>query len=264
MAKKIYEEENIRGIATAIREKTSTDKTYKISDMPEGVNEVYEAGQLSEYDKFWDNYQTNGNRRNYYNAFYGSGWNNETFKPKYNIQPTNSYMMFANSQISGDLVEILSNLGITFDLSKNTNTVAHTFANTQFTRIGIVSCISVAQATNLFQNSKQLTTVDKLILKPEGTQPLDNSFLNCTTLENITIEGVIGRNISLAHSPLTAASITNIINVLSDTAEEMTATFNLSAVNNAFETSKGAEDGSTSEEWLTLVSSKPNWKIELV
>lgn len=46
MAKKVYEEENISNIAIAIREKTGGDKTYKTSEMVDGVREVYEAGQI--------------------------------------------------------------------------------------------------------------------------------------------------------------------------------------------------------------------------
>jgi hypothetical protein len=36
----------------------------------------------------------------------------------------------------------------------------------------------------------------------------------------------------------------------------LTAKFSLKAVNKAFETSEGANDGSTSEEWFTLTESK--------
>lgn len=45
MAKKIYEESNISAIAESIRAKTGTDTKYKTSEMPSGVNEVYESGK---------------------------------------------------------------------------------------------------------------------------------------------------------------------------------------------------------------------------
>ena len=45
MAKKVYEEENIRAIADKIREKTGGDSTYKVAQMPKGIEEVYEAGK---------------------------------------------------------------------------------------------------------------------------------------------------------------------------------------------------------------------------
>lgn len=44
MAKKAYEENNIRAIAEKIREKTGGETTYKTSEMPTGVDEVYTKG----------------------------------------------------------------------------------------------------------------------------------------------------------------------------------------------------------------------------
>lgn len=44
MANKKYEETDIQAIAEAIREKTGSEDSYKVSDMVSGVNEVYEAG----------------------------------------------------------------------------------------------------------------------------------------------------------------------------------------------------------------------------
>lgn len=42
------------------------------------------------YDKFWDTFQQNGNRKNYQNAF-GSCFTPEIFKPKYAIVPKRAY-----------------------------------------------------------------------------------------------------------------------------------------------------------------------------
>jgi hypothetical protein len=38
----------------------------------------------------------------------------------------------------------------------------------------------------------------------------------------------------------------------------------LRAVNKAFETSEGANDGKTSTEWETLIGTKTNWTIAYV
>jgi len=43
MAKKIYEEENIRAIAEKIREKTGGNSAYKTADMPGAIEDVFEA-----------------------------------------------------------------------------------------------------------------------------------------------------------------------------------------------------------------------------
>ena len=53
-------------------------------------NGEFEAGKAegakSEYDRFWDGYQENGNKISYRFAFYGSSWNDTTFHPKYPIK----------------------------------------------------------------------------------------------------------------------------------------------------------------------------------
>ena len=39
----------------------------------------------SHYDAFWDTFQRNGERKDYRYGFSGIGWNDENFKPKYDI-----------------------------------------------------------------------------------------------------------------------------------------------------------------------------------
>lgn len=62
---------------------------------------------------------------------------------------------------------------------------------------------------------------------------------------------------------LSRASIENVFQVLSSSTSGLNMIFNLTAVNNAFETSPGAADGSTSQDWAALVATKPNWNIIL-
>ena len=50
---------------------------------------------------------------------------------------------------------------------------------------------------------------------------------------------------------------------LSTTTTGLTVTFSKTAVDKAFETAEGANDGSTSPEWLALVATRPNWGIGL-
>ena len=63
---------------------------------------------------------------------------------------------------------------------------------------------------------------------------------------------------------LSKASITSAINGLSDTTSNLAVSFSKFAVNKAFETTVGANDGSSSSEWLALIATKPNWTINLV
>ena len=78
-------------------------------------------GMQTEYDRFWDGYQENGNRVNYGDAF--AYWNDEVFNPKYPLNNlTLCYRMFANfNTYSGrpivDLVELCERKGIDLDFS---------------------------------------------------------------------------------------------------------------------------------------------------
>lgn len=51
MAKKVYEESKIAAIGAKIREKTGGETTYKTSQMPSGIDEVYEVGKKSMIDE---------------------------------------------------------------------------------------------------------------------------------------------------------------------------------------------------------------------
>lgn len=92
-----------------------------------------------------------------------------------------------------------------------------------------------------------------------------STFNGDSSLEDVSfVAETIGVSIWFPDSSkLTKASITSIINGLSLTVTEQTLGLKSVAVNKAFETSEGANDGSTSTEWETLAASKPNWTIAL-
>lgn len=93
-----------------------------------------------------------------------------------------------------------------------------------------------------------------------------NFFLYCGALEYVRLKAnTLPLGVSFQHSEnLTADSIKSIVEGLSDTATGQTLTLSKTAVNKAFETSEGANDGSTSAEWLALIATKSNWTISLV
>ena len=78
-----------------------------------------------------------------------------------------------------------------------------------------------------------------------------------------TVIGTNGFNVQWA-TALPKTSITSIINALSDSTSGLSVTFSKIAVDKAFETSNGANDGSASAEWNALKATKPNWIINLV
>lgn len=180
---------------------------------------VFEAGKAqggdNYYDAFWDNYQRNGNRKNYRYAFYGQGWTLETFKPKYDLIVTdNGEFMFAYSQIKCDLVELLKDLGITLDLSKAT-AISQCLRNTYFTRFGELNFSNKKSLNYVLDQNPYLETIDKLIISDDGTTTFVSTFASDWELKNITFEGVIGQDIDFKNcSKLTHDSLMSIINAL--------------------------------------------------
>lgn len=222
-----------------------------------GYKEGLETGAADEYNSFWDNFQQNGKRTNYSKSFAVS-WTKDIFKPKYDIQPTDATEMFRNSEMQIDLVEHLNNLGITLDFSKAT-VVTGLFQSSLFTHVGEISCVSATGILYYTFLCGTLVTIDKWILKDDGSQGFYNTFNLASSLENITVEGVIGQNgLNLQWSTkLSKASITSIINALSTTTSGLTITLSKTAVNNAF-------GGINTTEWKTLIATKSNWTISLV
>ena len=181
----------------------------------ENVSKIYEAGKQAEYDRFWDEYQQNGNRTDYTNGF-GSCWTTETFKPKYDMRPTTAYMMFRYIRLERtDLVEYLDTLGITLNFSNCTN-MQYTFSGASISRLGVIDIRAAKGTTSgLFNYSPYIQTID--LLKVAETNTDLKIFDSCSNLKNITIEGVIASNIAFAQSSvLTHDSLMSIINALKD------------------------------------------------
>ena len=98
------------------------------------------------------------------------------------------------------------------------------------------------------------------------TGSFNSVFLNAHSLKNVVFLGSIANGgLDLQWSTqLSKASITSLINALSETTSALSVTLSRTAVNAAFETSAGAKDGVSSAEWATLIATKPNWTISLV
>lgn len=232
----------------------------------------YEDGKQAEWNAFWDSYQDNGNKAIYNYAF--AHWNNEIFKPKYNMTPTRSENTFfgfvAKPNCCTDLVEILEHCNVILDLSKST-IMNYTFADSSFSRVGIVDMSSATSMVGLFYNSK-VETIDEIILKADGSSVFTNWFLYAYNLVNVKFTGVIAQSgLNLQHSKkLSRASIESILSHLDDVYHGTARSITLSkaAVDKAFETSEGANDGSTSMDWLTWIIAVGDdygkWTISLV
>lgn len=230
----------------------------------QGIEQGIEQGKQTAYNEFWDNYQEEGNRKDYQCAFGGRGWTIDTFKPKYDIIPSRCDFLFSNcTQLQVDLVDLLNTLGVSLDLS-NSNNFGNAFAYCYITRVGVIDSSGASSLYRAFHYSR-IVTVDKLIIKDDGSTVFTDTFSGQTYLENISFDGVIGQTLNMGScQKLTKASIESAMTHLSTTATSKTATFSKTAVDNAFATSSGANDGSTSAEWQALKDAVPNWTISLI
>lgn len=214
-------------------------------------------GKQEEYDRFWDVFQANGERTDYSYCFYRNNFDNTTFKPKYDLIPSMAGSMFRQSVIT-DLKQLLLNAGVVLDTSRCT-AFTQAFQSSKITHIPDIDARMATNTSYMVSSECKVVTIDKLLVSE--TTPLSTTFVGANNLKNVVFEGTIGQNVDLHWSPLTKESIESAMTALSDTASGMTASFGTAAVNTAFETSQGASDGSTSEEWLALVAAKPNWTI---
>ncbi len=269
--------EKMKAIADAIRDRMGTSELLTLDGMAsevysvydKGVNEGYMLGEINgieaEYDRFWDAFQQNGTRSEYQYAFAGGGWDTGAFKPKYDLNVTRADYMFSGwLSANFDLSFALEESGVKLDTSKCTNFTYFTRYNSP-ARFPEIDTRSATALTNMFANAG-VVTVDKLILKADGSQNLSNAIFMCYNLVNIAIEGVIGYdgfNVQWS-AKLSHDSIISIINALSTTTSGYKITLSKTAVSNAFEQLEGANDGASSAEWQDLIATRSNWTISLI
>lgn len=256
--KKHYE-----NIADKIRELTNEEEAYKPADMPTGIEEVYDAGKKAEYDRFWDEFQQNGNKTDCLYMFAGVAWNAETFKPKYKIYPERANQLFIRSEnLKISLPEHLASLGVELDFSRCV-AASELMSYSGIYEIGKIDARALGSMNYVFSAAQNLKTIEHLILKDDGTQGFNEaSFRYCYALENIKVSGVIGQSgMNLQWSEkLSAESIISIVEHLSDTATGKTITFSQAAIDTQF--------GFINEQgipvtWDSLVATKPNWTFIL-
>lgn len=271
----------LTAINDVIRDLSGTTDKMGLDDMLTALNAVsdsgsgsedsydagYEAGQQDENDRFWHTIQTNLNwvggttgweevrRVDYSYAF--KNWRTATeINPKYPLENlTTIANMFDNC---GNLM-----YHPPFTMAK-ANTGYAMFNSCRELREVNADIRLKGTCSAMFNFCPKLTKINKLIIEGTCTWAA-NSFYYCTKLIELYIEGTIDTAFYLNDcESLNKASLTNVMNILSTTTSGLTCTLSKTAVDKAFETSEGANDGSTSTEWTTLVNSKSNWTISLV
>lgn len=261
-------QDKIKAIIQKIWSKLPNPQPMSGNDIPDKIDEVYEAGKEQRLSDMWDMIQANGNRTIYTRAFSNMYISKDLFKPKYDFKFSNSQYLFTDAY--GDVLDldaIEKECGIVFDFSEAT-VINAAFQYAPVEKANVIDGSNSKSlnyffcGTNSF-NPHPIKWVNKLIVNPEAT--FTSSFNWCTLLEHIIFEGTIGKSgLTLSHSTkLDKESLISVVNTLSATTTGLSVTLSKTAVNKAFETSEGANDGSTSTEWATLIATKSNWTISL-
>lgn len=218
-------------------------------------NKGFEAGERD----VWNVIQQGGVPKSYYYAFFEQNitnpkWTDETFKPIYDFICTNCNAMFRGTGIT-DLPALLERRGIILDTSRSTDFSNFVAYSKFITHIGIIDTTSASGLGDAFR-ANWLVTIDKLILKNDGSQALVRTFQDADSLVNITIEGVIGKDIDLSYSPLSVDSTKSVILHLMNfngTGNEFTKLVKFSnACWNALEADSTAPSG---DSWKYYVNS---------
>lgn len=218
----------LTSLAAKFRAKLGTLGTINPQDFEGKVDAVFEAGKKSEYDAFWDAYQSNGTRTDYHSAFAGVGWTQTNFKPKYTARPSEARNMFYKSTIA-DLT-----LTGKLDFSK-VIAISDFIARSSVAKVPAINLSKAGDSPNAFENAFELVTVENLILPSAPfTAGISVMFYRCLKLENITITGTIQNTGFDLHwsTKLTIESVTSILTALSkdsSVASGKTITLPLSA-----------------------------------
>ena len=193
----------------------------KLTTIAENEQKVYEAGKQAEYDKFWDNFQQNGNRVVYSYAFMSDAWDNEIWKPKYNFYPSIAISMFENCSVTDC---DLRNVGVTFNFSRCTNLNRAFRSFDGLVATGEINTTKAENIGQLFYACTNLKTASIVVGTKNTT--ISQAFQNCTSLENLTVSGTIainGFNVQWS-TKLTHDSLMSIINCLEDKTSDTSGT----------------------------------------
>ena len=242
-----------------------------------GYNEGFDAGKKAEREAFWDAYVDGLEGYGFERAFSNNQWGFRNFFPQRDIKPVGgARFLFYNfgsttdgvTDAAGDLAQRFRDCGVVLDTSKATS-LSYAFAYAR------ISCIPEIDVTGLVGSSPELfaytwyylTKIEKIITSETVTY--NDWFVNCAALAEIRFEGKIGNDINLQWSTkLSNASIESLLNAACNRPDPdgnpMTVTLSKTAVDKAYETSEGANDGSVGNNWVLGWEANRNFEIRLV
>lgn len=167
-----------------------------------GYDRGYAEGVQAEYDRFWDVYQQNGERTNYENAFYGVGWTDETYKPKYIPKPTGApTRMFENTRVTK--ID-MTNLDATGMSTGGTSGFSSNYI--KYLEMDIPNCTSLASSLYYMRGLKtlKLHNMNRCLL---------GALIHAFLLEDVEFTGTFGGQYfeAVSSNLLTYESLQNII-----------------------------------------------------
>lgn len=253
-----------------------SDKALQLKDkalqLKTDFDEVYESGKQEEKEEFWANFWNNLD--GYYSyRFCGCGWTNNTFKPIYPdgiIQPTSAERMFnffnRNRYYDNPLID-MTEFCEHFDFSQVKN-ASYMFDNAMVKNLIVdlssaTSCVSTFGAGNGGKFENIIFKVTEKCINFTGCFVNYKNMSPCPTTIMPTEDSVIASNITCDSKILNKKSIKSFVSALSPDTTGKTLTLHKNAIDAAFETSDGANDGADSEEWANLIATKSNWTITL-
>lgn len=156
-----------------------------------GYGEGMSDGKDEELSTMWDNLQDYGNRKRYVYGFYGEGWNDNNFKPKYPIKPIIATQMFYDSKLVKS--EYLKQIDFSESLSLTSLLTGSTIEE-----MGVIDCRKVMSGyggmNSIFSLATKLRTVELFIPHTDASILFNNCFSSCTSLEDIRFGGEIVQN----------------------------------------------------------------------
>lgn len=223
----------------------------------------------AERDRFWDDIQDHGKRTRYDYAF--RFWGGEYIHPKYKLIPgCGAQDIKGMFQMNQGIREIESQY---FDFSGIYTTLGSS-ASTDGVYALFNGCSALEHmqdigipATSYYGTWAGCTSLHTIeIVRCAANSYFNSAFTNCSALQNVTFQGILGQNGLDLHwsAALSYDSLCSVLHCLSSSASGKSVTLSLAAVNAAFETTPGAKDGARSDAWAQLAAAKPNWNINLV
>ena len=197
----------------------------KLTTIAENEQKVYDKGGSDTLKKVWDSIQSNGQRNtaghyNYSNAFNYQDWNEETFRPNYDIVlKADTRGLFTYCNFAGSLKKALDNAGVKLDTSKCVN-----FYTIFYSMIGLTELpqLDLRKATgslvNMIHYCPQLKRIDGVICS-EDTNFASSTFgtQGVGAIEDCIFSGVIGKSLKISQlTGLNHESLMSVINCLKD------------------------------------------------